>query len=185
MDAPSRERLEHGLRTLLGEFPTSEDAMLRECIFMDSALHEVAGPNFATGFVFLSAARRQREWIRNEAAAGRVSWAEVLKVDRETQAEIDRALNPFVKMGAASLSHTYGKNSRQWRTQTSLLLAAVHFQRTGELLDLDDPFGAKLISSKSGDALKIWSVGPDGVDNQGTGGWYAKDGPDIVLDMKR
>jgi hypothetical protein len=185
MDAPSRERLEHGLRTLLGEFPTSEDAMLRECIFMDSALHEVAGPNFATGSMFLSAARRQREWIRNAAAASRVSWAELLKVERENQAQIDRAWNPFVKMGIASLTHTYGKNSRQWRAQISMLLAGVHFQRTGEVLDLDDPFGTKLLSSKTGDALKIWSIGPDGIDNQGAGGWYAKDGPDIVLDVKR
>jgi len=185
MDPASRELLERGLQNLLAEFPGMEDALLRECIFMDAAFQEGASQNFAVGFLYLSSARRQREWIRRAAVAGRMSWAEVLKVDREIHAEIDKTWNPFTKMGAATFGASGGKSSRQGRVQASLLLAGVHFQRTGEVLGVDDPFGSKLLSSKSGDALKIWSVGPDGVDNGGVGGWKISDGPDVVLDVKR
>ncbi len=185
MDPASRELLERGLQTLLGEFPTGEDAMLRECLFMDSALQEGASGNFATGFLMLGAARKQREWIRRGVAAGRVSWAELLKVDREVKAEMDKTWNPFAKMGAGALSQSSGKTSRHARVQASLLLTGVHFQRTGDVLGMDDPFGSKLLSSKTGDTLKIWSVGPDGVDNGGVGGWRIGDGPDVVLDVKR
>jgi hypothetical protein len=66
-----------------------------------------------------------------------------------------------------------------------LLRVATHWRRTGELLDLDDPFGAKLKSAKSGEGLKLWSIGADGVDNSGTGQWKPAAGADIVLEAKR
>ncbi len=185
LDAASQELLEGGLRNLLGEFPTSEDAMLRECLFMDSALQEAASGNVFSGFLYLGVARRQRDWIRRGVAAGRVSWAELQKTDAEIQGEIAKAWFPFAKLGAGSLVPVGAKTSRQGRVQASLLLAGVHFQRTGEVLDLADPFGSKLISSTAESALKIWSIGPDGVDNQGAGGWRMADGADIVLDVKR
>ena len=47
---------------------------------------------------------------------------------------------------------------------------------------LPDPFGKNLLSKQTGSKTKIWSVGTDGKDQGGIGGW---NGPDLVLEVSR
>jgi hypothetical protein len=65
-----------------------------------------------------------------------------------------------------------------------MLRMAVHARATGKPLDLDDPFGAKLRTEEKDGKLRIWSIGPDGVDDGGAGEWKT-DVKDIVLELKK
>ncbi len=185
LDHPSRELLGRGLRTLEAGLPGFEDALLRERLFSDSVIIKETSDNLLTALIYLNSIQRTREWIQRTAAASRVSWAELLKVDAEVRAEAAKAWNPITKMMSPSLGQSAGKASRGARARVALLRVALQFQETGAVLDLDDPYGTKLKTTVTGDTLKVWSVGPDGVDNGGSGGWKATDGPDMVLEVKR
>lgn len=53
-----------------------------------------------------------------------------------------------------------------------LLRIAVHYRATGEILELEDPYGDKLHHGLVGEDLRVWSVGPDGIDHDGDDpGW--------------
>jgi hypothetical protein len=78
--------------------------------------------------------------------------------------------------------------------QQAYLLCVAHFRLTraaaeylaeGKVPELDDPFGDKLLSAKAGLVMRIWSVGWDGIDQGGVGGWSGKNSPDIVLEVRR
>ncbi len=57
-----------------------------------------------------------------------------------------------------SHGHKYwGSNERIRLTQIRLLRMAVHFRATGEVLDLEDPYGNRLVHSVTGGHLKAWS----------------------------
>ena len=103
---------------------------------------------------------------------------------QEMDREIQGLANPVARfmIPRLLLGHRAG---RERRVQLTLLRVAAHYRATGEILDLDDPFGAKLITSKTGDHLKVWSVGRDGVDDGGLGDWRHTSGRDIVLDVDR
>jgi hypothetical protein len=185
LNPAARVTLEQGLRLLAARPPSFEDAMLRESIFSEATLLNEVSHNFASAVLYLGAVQRVRDWNQRAAAAGRVSWAESQNVDAQIQAEAAKSWNPVTKMLASASAQTGGRLTRQWQAHISLLLVGVHFQSTGEVLDLDDPFGAKLKSAVSGNKLKVWSVGPNGVDDAGSGGWKAHEGKDIVLEVPR
>lgn len=66
---------------------------------------------------------------------------------------------------------------RHTRTLLRLLRMAVHYRATGEILELEDPYGDRLHHEIHGSDLKVWSVGGDGVDNGGDdagGDWSRK-----------
>jgi hypothetical protein len=185
LDPAARAALEHGLRLLETRPPSFEDAKLRENIFFEATLLNEASHNFASVILYLGAAQRVRDWTQRATAAGRVSWAESQNVDAQIQAEVAKCWNPVIKMTAAASAQPGGRLTRQWRAHVALLLVGVHFQSTGEVLDLDDPFGTRLKTAVSGNKLKVWSVGPNGVDDGGSGGWKMNNGRDVVLEVSR
>lgn len=66
------------------------------------------------------------------------------------------------------------QSNRGLRARLRLLRMAAHFRATGEVLDLDDPFGDKMKTRMEGRRLKAWTVWLDGKDDQGDegdGGW--------------
>jgi hypothetical protein len=66
----------------------------------------------------------------------------------------------------------FSRGFRDFRTILRLLRVAVHYRATGEVLELEDPFGDKLLHCIIGEDLRVWSVGPDGIDHEGDdGGW--------------
>jgi hypothetical protein len=69
-----------------------------------------------------------------------------------------------------------------------LLRAAAILKSTGKMPDLADPFGADLLMSESEGAVRIWSLGTDGVNQNGIGSWStypAGRGEDLVLELSR
>jgi hypothetical protein len=69
--------------------------------------------------------------------------------------------------------------------QVRILRTVVHSRLTGEVLQLPDPFGKMLSQKREARILKIWSVGPDGVNHGGVGEWTPFKGKDIVLQVRQ
>jgi hypothetical protein len=83
-----------------------------------------------------------------------------------------------------AFGYASGDPGRGQRASLRLLRIAVHYQRTGEILDLPDPSGGRIKTSIMGSKLRAWSSGVDGVDNGGVGdGWNS--GTDIVIEAER
>jgi hypothetical protein len=124
------------------------------------------------------------EYMKRFAEADEQSWAASEAVVLNCQAEMAKLKNPVSRVLVPGLTGT-SRAGRDRRTQLRLLRVAAQYRATGEILELDDPFGAKLLSSVQGRMLKVWSVGSNGVDDGGKGQWNPVRGPDIVLDVDK
>jgi hypothetical protein len=111
-------------------------------------------------------------------------WPEVERIGEGIRDQAEHLKNPISKIMIPGLTSS-GRAGRERRTQLRLLRVAAHYRATGEVLELDDPFGKKLVTSKSGDRLKTWSVGRNGTDDGGVGDWKPAAGKDIVLETDR
>src|SRR5579862_4858462 len=133
----------------------------------------------AEAFATIAAAVRQLE------NADERPWGESRDLLRKLSAELAAHPNPIIQTApeevlASDLLH------RGHRAQLRLLRLATHFQATGEVLDLGDPFGGKLARNLAHDTLKAWSVGPEGTDHGGIGSYHFDPGvKDIVLEVRR
>jgi hypothetical protein len=113
------------------------------------------------------------------------SWSEHLRTSQELQAEATAHRNPIVQMMVPGLLQAE-RALRERQAHLRLLRVAAHYRATGEVLPVDDPFGTQLRSVQSGKTLKVWSLGRDGVDYGGRGGWKASTGGmNVVLDVDR
>lgn len=79
---------------------------------------------------------------------------------------------------------------RGTRTRLRLLIMAAHCGTTREILELNDPYGDRLKHAKSEGKIRFWSLGRDGIDNGGVGGWTEswaepEGGKDLVLEVER
>ncbi len=115
-------------------------------------------------------------------------WLESKAVLKKLTAELSRSRNPIAQTApeeilASDLLH------RGHRAQLRLLRVAAHYGATGDVLDLDDPFGTKLRVRVADGSLRVWSVGPEGADHNGTGAFAfdreSRDARDIVLEIRR
>jgi len=145
---------------------------------------------FSERLMMADAFQRHLSVSRVLGEATKKPWAEELEVRSWADRELGNCGNPIVQtvheIQLKSRSSAPGSESRERRTQLRLLRTAAHFRATGEILRLDDPFGAgKLLHSKSGNHLKVWSVGSEGKDHGGIGGWFQDKGKDIVLEVER
>lgn len=112
-------------------------------------------------------------------------WAESRDLLKSLGGELAAHRNPIVQIAPEELL-TSDLVYRGHRAQLRLLRTAARYKATGELLDLDDPFGGKLITRTAQDSLKVWSVGPEGLDHGGIGAFrFDPDGKDIVLEVRR
>ncbi len=122
------------------------------------------------------------------AEADERPWIESRDLLKDLNRELSTSGNPISQ---AAPDELLGSDllHRGHRAQLRLLRVATHYRATGEVLDLDDPFGTKLQTRGNGDALKVWSVGAEGKDHGGTGGFGfdrdGKDAKDIVLEVRR
>jgi hypothetical protein len=111
-------------------------------------------------------------------------WEEARRGLEELRGEAERSKNWLVRMMIPGLLQS-SRPGRERKSQLRILRVAVRWRATGEILDLDDPFGTKLRHSASGGTLKVWSLGRDGADDGGAGGWNPPIGKDIVLEIPR
>ena len=183
LDAASLGELEAGLSVLDGSLPRHGRVLSNEVIFSGMMLRDqAAAANFAVArLLFANAFERITDWYGRAAKMDEMSWAETQKLLLAIGQESASCWNPMCRELMGSLNGT-SVVERQRRVQIRFLRIAARYKATGELPDLEDPFGAKLKTDLSGGALKIWSVGKDGVDDGGVGVWDPKD-KDMVLDL--
>src|SRR6185436_14281645 len=120
--------------------------------------------------------------LRAVGASGR-SWLDERRSLRALDLEVSESRNPMARNSTLGLEHR-AVYHRYLCAQLRILRVATGHLAGGVTPDLDDPFGGKLKTSLGGDALRVWSVGPDAVDDGGVGDWGYK-AKDIVLELRR
>lgn len=122
------------------------------------------------------------EWaIRIES----LPWLERLRAQEELRRSTQDASNYFVKMLQPGVAK-YGTLERSTRARLRMLRTASHYLASGEFLELDDPFGTKLRHADDDRMIRIWSLGLDGVDQNGNGEWKREvPASDILLEFAK
>ena len=108
-----------------------------------------------------------------------LTWIEAKALFKKWNDETERSPNPLTKSITPTLLMGE-ESSREARARLRVLRAAMHWRATGEVPNLEDPFGDRIHHAKTTTTLKIWSVGSDGVDNGGDG----LEGTDIVIELE-
>jgi len=132
---------------------------------------------------------RQLDRSRRVASTDGGRWVGANGAARQADREVAESKN-----GLAQVFNLWDRNdphfsivslSRERRAHLRLLRAAVRYRATGEIPQVDDPFGAGLPHAVKDGRLKVWSVGRDGIDDGGSGQWRPRAGKDIVLEVSR
>jgi hypothetical protein len=182
LDADALRDLDAGLAVLDGSFPNHGRVLSNEAIYSSMMLREqAAAANVFVRLLFTEAFDHIVPLMEGAAKAETLPWAELKARRAVLEQESKAAMNPLTKTMLPGLGGTT-EVTRHRLVQLRTLRMAIRQKIGGEPLELDDPFGGKLKTSGSGATLKIWSVGPDGVDDGGDGPWDTK-GKDIVLDL--
>jgi len=182
-DKPALEDLDRGLAVLEGSLPDHGQILKTESLLFGSlADPSITGTWGPQRFVFACAVEDGIRMMDRAAKTDAMPWGEAQKECQAMEAEMEASWNPIFKMATPSTTRTH-QTIRQRRAQIRMLRTAVHQRATGDLLDLDDPFGTKLKTAKSGTGLKVWSLGLNGIDDGGTGDWKGNE-KDIVLELK-
>ena len=184
-DKAALEDLDRGLKVLEGSFPRYGQVIMNEALlFTGGLLDESAdGGGGPMRLVYADGVEKMSYAMAATASTESLPWAEARKEIKRIETEAQDSWNPISRMTIPSLS-TSGRVGRQRLAQLRLLREAVHWSLSGQLLDLEDPFGAKLSFQEKAGKLKIWSIGPDGVDDGGAGDWKSHL-KDIPLEINR
>jgi hypothetical protein len=195
-----RRDLDRELAILDGNWPNPEAGMLNQSLVLGSGLmQEVKMGSLLYGtpderylyswrWAFSSRLRasstftRVDQWSREALHAQESTWSEEQRVCADLLEQVSSWLEPIVRWTAAD-PFKFPHRRRDVRSRLRLLRTAVHFSVTGEVLPLADPFGGQIHPVVREGRLKVWSVGQDGVDDGGDGGW--RGGKDIVLEVER
>ena len=148
---------------------------------------------FSSRAMIAAAFHQLDSWTVRYASCGRNSWAEEQRVQAEIQSECEGLHNPIVRQMAddtmryTGLPFKWIEYLRRGRAKLRILRIASRFRATGDVLQLEDPYGSTLLHARTGGALKIWSVGKDGIDDGGQVVWDRSDRPgeDIGLEVTR
>lgn len=184
LDAAALEELGRGLEILDGSFPRNDQAVLNDTLLLGGSLDELGAAWGPQRLYLANGIDELNERIERVAKADALSWPEARKVYESVAADTEKSSNVISRIATPDLSKV-AMNCRERRAQLRLLRMAVQSLASKQVPDLDDPFGAKLRSTKTGDAVKFWSVGSDGADDGGSGQWKGADGKDIVLELKK
>jgi hypothetical protein len=181
-DWPSHEDLSKSLGVLDANFPKHDRALLNDGLLLAGAGDPtIAGPWGPHRMLFADAIERTSEWMTRAGKAETLPWAEARKEFQTIEEEARRTWNPISQISAPNVSMTSLK-IRERRSQLRMARIAAHFLRTGEVLEQEDPFGGKLQTKRTGDALRIWTPGTDGL--TGIGDWKGE-GTEMVLEVTR
>lgn len=137
---------------------------------------------FSDKAVALDGFRLAVECARRAEAARGGTWGQIRQAENEIQEMMKRTSNPLKNH---YLRYGFHAGAREARARIRLLRVAARYRATREILDLEDPFGGRLLRMQSGSGLTVWSVGRDGTDDGGQDRWKGLDARDIVLVIGR
>jgi hypothetical protein len=139
---------------------------------------------FSNRLMVANAIEEAMDYANAASQARNLPWREFSRIWDEMNKRMAESRNPVVREYVTRYAWV-DVFARQVRARLRLLRVAVQFRATGEILDLEDPFGARLLHQGSGTHLTVWSLGKDGVDQGGSGQWKVDNGNNIVLDVER
>lgn len=183
-DWPAHEDLARSLGVLDAHLPRHDRALLNDALLLAGVADESMGAGWGPQQMLLAdAIERTSDWMTRAGKADALPWPESQKELQTIEAEAARTWNPVSQIGVPALQKM-SRVHRERRAQLRIARVAAHFLRTGEVMAQDDPFGAKIQAKRTGDTLKIWSIGADSFDNLGVGDWKGESN-DIVLEVTK
>ena len=133
----------------------------------------------------VDAFEERESYLRRTQKATTLGKAAAQKEAEAIQAETESSDNPITRMFTPSYSKSELAH-REVLARLRLVRAATGYLATGKLPSLEDPFGSNLLNSQEGGKTKIWSLGTDGTDGGGVGGWpRVTNQQDIVIELPR
>jgi hypothetical protein len=133
---------------------------------------------------------RMEPWFCRIADPAERAWMNESNLCTDVVRDVSDSPNPFERV----LVPGYVGSERMSRTALThlrLLRAAAFYRIEGKCPDLEDPYGGKLLIAETGNHIKIWSVGRNGKDDGGRGGWRGDELPkdmvnvDFVIEVER
>jgi len=140
---------------------------------------------FSERLMMIEVFERELSDCRQIALGDRRSWAESRAITESVDRDRASYRGALLKRISSDPLRTVQQDSRERRARRRLLQMAAHYRGTGAVLTLPDPFGTTLLSREENGRMRFWSVGPDGVDDGGSGTWDPKGSKDIVLELKK
>jgi hypothetical protein len=139
---------------------------------------------FSSQRMTLAAFEKRESYAQRTQNIDQMDFTTAKKETEAISAEADSSENPMLRAVALpSLPKTLMKQ-RETRARLQLLRAGAGFLATGKVPEVTDPFGTNLFHAQDGAKVKIWSVGSDGRNDNGSGGWTPGQ-PDMVLEITR
>jgi hypothetical protein len=183
LDNESLLRLQRGLKILDDSFPSVERDFLRWARFHARGGGVQKRSSVTDTLLEKESVYTYHDLYSRAADSVRPEWALEQKNLKDVDNMLSVSINPWARNSVIHVEWT-ARYYRHLRAQLRLLWVASAFLGSGELLDLEDPFGGRVKTAQAGGALKVWSVGGNGIDDGGIGDWGLKS-LDIVLEVKR
>jgi hypothetical protein len=181
------------LETVDHDFPTLSSALFAETLGVGSTILQASekgrlasldlaqqwGWRFTLnpGPAFLEAMEEKETYLHRAEEIEALNFVEAKKRIEAASSSDARPLLPVPDLFKSLVSH------REALAHLRLLRAATAFLATGKAPVMADPFGENLLFKQEGNQAKIWSIGSDGVDQNGVGNWGGH--PDMVLEISK
>jgi hypothetical protein len=120
-------------------------------------------------------------YLRRIEKLDQLTFADAKKEAQAIDAAAQKSFNSLVRMQSADVSKILDVH-REVIAMIRLVRTAAIFHASGEIPAIADPFGDKLRFKRENGKTKIWSLGRDGTDQNGSGTWE-ESSPDIVLEI--
>ena len=192
--------VERELEVLDRDWPSAEIMQRNENLYLrcavrkvddarEAGIHDIAEwrHGFSARKMIADSLAANEKLMERKITIGNGPWLESIRENEKLVKELSDDRNPLFHWLTGTGIQSIQGSSRYRLAQVRMLRAAARYRRDGTRLELDDPFGAKLRHEVSGSTFKIWSMGRDGFNQQGTGDW--NDGGtaarDIVLEVEK
>ena len=176
LDAEALADVERALEVLERTLPDPAETLLNEALLFAGLADERTAGWGPQKLLMGDAAERLIPWMERAGRAHALPWAAAQAEYRALAAEAADSMNPMAKIAAPSFEGP--AKARRTRLAQIRLLRQWALRKSGkEVPAMEDPFGALLKS----EGAKLWSVGPDGADDGGSGDWKGA-GKDLVLE---
>lgn len=98
--------------------------------------------------------------------------------------ELRSSPNPLTRQNVANIDYVMPPH-RESLAHLRLVRAAAIYRITGNVPELDDPLGDKLLHKADNGTVKIWSIGRNQKDDGGLGTWNDTTRQDILLEIRK
>jgi hypothetical protein len=175
------------------DFPTLSSAFSNETLAFGLATLKISGEGMRSRAQFgdwrftiypqptmLNAFETKDALLKRMQTLDHMKFAAARKEADAISAEGEASPNTLVRAAMPGMSRMIVAH-REPLARLRLVRAGTEFLSTGKMPVLADPFGDKLFYKQEGNKSRIWSIGRDGINQNGSGKWEAQ--PDIVLEI--